>query len=492
MTTSTLSRACLCPSDNRENEPRVPELASSALESYVSVSCFDELAALKPKKRRNSGGEEVALRLDGLDTNSDARVRFFSIRQKKSKRSLLRVSASLINLVSPSRNKNESCSFKVPSSPLRPVPAASPYKPPRPSPAKRRVQLSWVDSFGSNGDDKCTLSHHEIKRQEAIYELYQGERDMLEDLTNITKFYRDPLLKLGLISQEEARMFFGNIDSLIPVHEELINRLREQRKPDGRTENIGQHIHDWADHLSVYVQYCANQIKAKAVFDEKKNEPAMDDFLQRCLASPFSRKLDLWTLLDGARGRFVKYPLLVRAILKYLERLEKVIKKADEETGVARCEHSKSCLLYLFDDQKIPEIEQSTALLCNGCMKNVKGSKLFVFLFERAVVVTRSTHQQGRQMYQVYRQPMPVSELQVEDLPDGEVKLGSFRNAFGQGSQIAKNVIRISFKDSEKGQSHTLLANDEHDKRQWMQAFRKVTSCVEEVSENSNISKAKH
>ena len=77
-------------------------------------------------------------------------------------------------------------------------------------------------------------------------------------------------------------------------------------------------------------------------------------------------------------------------------------------------------------------------------MKNTKGSKLFVFLFDRAIVVTRSTHQQGRQMYQVYRQPIPVSELLVEDLPDGEVKLGSFRNAFGQGNQIGKHLNWIN------------------------------------------------
>lgn len=481
---------------NEEEIFKVPLTRKSS--RRLSLTAGFELPRFRKRKLDKENDGEDNLSICSLDVSSTS-----SAAKRKSKRSLLRVSASLINLVSPSRNKTDNCNFKVPSSPLRPLPTASPYKPPRPSPAKRRVQLSWVDSFGScaGEDDKCVtsaLSHHEIKRQEAIYELYQGERDMLEDLTNITKFYRDPLLKLGLISQAEARTFFGNMESLLPVHEELINRLQEQRKPDGRTENIGQHIHDWADRLSVYVQYCANQIKAKAMFDEKKNEPAIDDFLQRCLASPFSRKLDLWTLLDGARGRFIKYPLLVRAILKYtqnsddvyhlekaLERLEKIIKKADEETGVAKCEHSKSCLVYLFEDQKIPEIEQSTALLCSGCMKNTKGNKLFVFLFDRAVVVTRSTQQQGRQMYQVYRQPIPVSELLVEDLPDGEVKLGSFRNAFGQGNQLAKNLIRISFPDGEKAQAHTLLANDEHDKRQWMQAFLKVASCVEQVADNN-------
>uniref|UniRef100_A0A0B6ZV76 PH domain-containing protein n=1 Tax=Arion vulgaris TaxID=1028688 RepID=A0A0B6ZV76_9EUPU len=81
-------------------------------------------------------------------------------------------------------------------------------------------------------------------------------------------------------------------------------------------------------------------------------------------------------------------------------------------------------------------------------------------------------------MYQIYRQPIPATELVVEDLPDGEVKMGSFRSAFGQGGQTAKNLIRLSFQDTDRGQSHTLIISDEHDKRQWMQAFNKVASKI--------------
>ena len=49
--------------------------------------------------------------------------------------------------------------------------------------------------------------------------------------------------------------------------------------------------------LSEYISFCANQVFGKALLDEKKNDPAVDDFLQRCQDSPFSRKLDLWGLL---------------------------------------------------------------------------------------------------------------------------------------------------------------------------------------------------
>lgn len=69
--------------------------------------------------------------------------------------------------------------------------------------------------------------------------------------------------------------------------------------------------------LSAYTPYCSNQVKAKALLDQKKQDRRVQDFLQRCLQSPFSRKLDLWNFLDIPRSRLVKYPLLLREILKH-------------------------------------------------------------------------------------------------------------------------------------------------------------------------------
>lgn len=45
----------------------------------------------------------------------------------------------------------------------------------------------------------------------------------------------------------------------------------------------------------------------------------------------------------------------------------------------------------------------------------------------------------------------------------------------------AKNVFRISFMDNSLGQSHTVMANDEHDKRQWMLSFQRVTSHIVKI-----------
>lgn len=62
--------------------------------------------------------------------------------------------------------------------------------------------------------------------------------------------------------------------------------------------------------------------------------------------------------------------------------------------------------------------------------------KLYVFLFQDILVLTRPVTRNERQAYQVYRQPIPVQELILEDLQDGDVKMGgSFRGAFGNSDK---------------------------------------------------------
>ena len=101
--------------------------------------------------------------------------------------------------------------------------------------------------------------------------------------------------------------------------------------------------------LNAYKDYCSNQLAAKAMLDQKKQDKRVQDFLQRCLESPFSRKLDLWSFLDIPRSRLVKYPLLLREILRHtppdhpdVASLEKAVCYA-----CSILSQSQSCCFYL-------------------------------------------------------------------------------------------------------------------------------------------------
>ncbi|XP_077428932.1 rho guanine nucleotide exchange factor 3 isoform X4 [Vanacampus margaritifer] len=356
--------------------------------------------------------------------------------------------------------------------------------------AKRRDSKLWSETFDVHLGAAQTLSPKDIKRQEAIFELSQGEQDLVEDLKLAKKAYHDPMLKLSIMTEQELNQIFGTLDSLIPLHEDLLRRLCEARKPDGSTEHVGQILTDWLPCLSSYTAYCSNQVWAKALLDQKKQDRRVQDFLQRCQQSPFSRKLDLWNFLDIPRSRLVKYPLLLREILKHtheqhrdrlhLDRAMLLVQSAladiDKRTGESECQFYKDRLLFTEVGHRDALIERSRTLSCHGELKNNRGLKLHVFLFQDVLVITRSVSLNEQPVsYQLCRQPIPIRQLDLEDLLDGETRVGgSIRGAFSNNERT-KNFFRVSYRVSGGApQSHCFQASDAFNKQQWINCIRQA------------------
>ncbi|XP_026053530.1 rho guanine nucleotide exchange factor 3 isoform X2 [Carassius auratus] len=359
-----------------------------------------------------------------------------------------------------------------------------------PANTKRRDSKLWSETFDLGLGHM--LSSEEIKRQEAIFELSQGEQDLIEDLKLAKKAYRDPMLKLSIMSEHELNQIFGTLDSLIPLHEDLLSRLREVRKPDGSTDHVGHILVDWLPCLETYNSYCSNQVAAKALLDHKKQDHRVHDFLQRCLESPFSRKLDLWSFLDIPRSRLVKYPLLLREILKHtpsehpdrqhlhhaMNMIQSIVADINTQTGESECRYYKERLLYLESGQRDLLIDSSRILSCHGQLKNNRGVKLHVFLFQDVLVVTRAVTQNEQLCYQLHQQPIPVRDLEWEDLQDGEMRLGgSIRGAFSN-SERTKNFFRVSFRSGGQLQMHCFQASDAFNKQQWLNCIRQAKEAV--------------
>uniref|UniRef100_UPI00398F7084 neuroepithelial cell-transforming gene 1 protein isoform X2 n=1 Tax=Pristiophorus japonicus TaxID=55135 RepID=UPI00398F7084 len=472
---------CVCLQDSLLGHSRPPLRRGSSF-TFLTPGPWD--FTLK-RKRRAKDDDVISLCSLDIKEPSNKRVRPLS-----------RVT-SLANLISPSKNgavrrfgqtlqrsitfrsenKSPSCSQKLCS------------KASAPTPPKRRNSKLWSETLDMS--TKKNFSSKEIKRQEAIFELYRGEQDLIEDLKLARKAYHDPMLKLSIMTEEELTQIFGALDSYIPLHEDLLTKLAKATKQDGTVEQIGHILVSWLPRLDEYKEYCSNQLAAKALLDQKKQDRRVQDFLQRCLESPFSRKLDLWSFLDIPRSRLVKYPLLLKEILRHTPNghsdqksledaiaiIQGVLSDINVKKGESDCQYYIDKLDYLDERQKDARIESSKALLCHGELRNNRGTKLYVFLFQEIVVMTRPVSRNDRQCYQVYRQPIPVEELLLEDLQDGDTKMGgSFRGAFGN-SDKAKNIFRVRFRHTTQGQSsHTLQANDIYNKQQWMNCLRNAMS----------------
>ncbi|XP_072305944.1 rho guanine nucleotide exchange factor (GEF) 3, like isoform X2 [Eucyclogobius newberryi] len=366
----------------------------------------------------------------------------------------------------------------LPPTPLRPRTKASSFP-------RRRNSQCWSDTVESHD-----LTAKEIKRQEVIYELTQGERQLIEDLSLVKKVYYEPMLKLDIMTERELGQIFGTLDSLIPMHKDLLERLERLRGSEKTVGEIGPTLLNWFPCLEAYVTYCCNQVGAKALLDQKKSEKRVEHFLRLCQESSFSRKLDLWNFLDLPRSRLVKYPLLLKEIQKCtppehpdedtlpdaLEMIQSVIAEVNKKTGEAECQFYRRGLTYLEESQRLPEIQQSHFLYCHGELKNNKGQRLHVFLFELALVLTRpGEDKDGGQAFSVYRQPLPNSLLNLEEIPDGEAGGGgAFRGAFTGGNDKVKNCFRVSSRGRSKANSYSLQANDSFSKQQWITSLRQA------------------
>ena len=121
---------------------------------------------------------------------------------------------------------------------------------------------------------------------------------------------------------------------------------------------------------------------------------------------------------------------------------------------------------------------QLLRLLLKGILCILFFQKLHVFLFQEVLVITRAVTHNEQLCYQLYQQPIPMNDLLLEDLQDGEVRLGgSLRGAFSNNERI-KNFFRVSFKNGSQSQTHSLQANDTFNKQQWLNCIRQAKETV--------------
>jgi len=358
----------------------------------------------------------------------------------------------------------------------------------------RKFRAAWSETC--DGEKlKQTMTATEIERQNVLYELFSEEQQMIENLGLAQRVYRNGMKTLNILTDVELKQIFGPLEDILPLHEDLLYRL----KPKGNSsiDAVGQIYLEWFQRIrSSYVSYCSNLINAKELLDAKRCEEngRVDDYLKRCTDSGFSRKLDLWDFLDQPRSRLMKYPILFkrihkrtkdghedkRILLETINIVEELINDVSQATSVQICSNILAKLVYTNDEQKHPLIERQTHLVCQGELKNNRGQKLNVFLFDQILLFTRLATRNGLKSYQLTNYPIPIEFLRIEDIEDGvkipELSSGSFSRTLA-GSKPARNVFRCSSSDSTNNNrniSMLLQARDMYDKQQWLSAFRSI------------------
>lgn len=89
------------------------------------------------------------------------------------------------------------------------------------------------------------LSRSEIRRQEAIYELYCGETVLLNELHTLRSFYYEPMSTAEIFTCEELATVFGDFVNLVEIHSNLRDELFKLRDRYGVTRTVGPTLLNW-------------------------------------------------------------------------------------------------------------------------------------------------------------------------------------------------------------------------------------------------------
>jgi hypothetical protein len=113
-----------------------------------------------------------------------------------------------------------------------------------------------------------------VKRQEVIHEFYITEVDYREDLEVITGLYMKNIKSLNIVDAADFQTLFSNVEELLPVSCDLIDRFRVRRKRDhGVVQEVGDVLLETALKLAhIYEIYCSNFMLATQYLQDKSKE----------------------------------------------------------------------------------------------------------------------------------------------------------------------------------------------------------------------------
>eukprot|EP01156_Anaeramoeba_ignava_P022240 Anaeramoba_ignava/c20412_g1_i2.p2 GENE.c20412_g1_i2~~c20412_g1_i2.p2 ORF type:complete len:330 (-),score=87.67 c20412_g1_i2:1450-2439(-) len=173
-------------------------------------------------------------------------------------------------------------------------------------------------------NEEKRLMRHKRLREKAVQEVLSTERTYVERLQLLMEKFVKPLeeqthIKHGLISSEQFKSLFSNIDSILFLHIDTL-KFFEQRFASNfdSSREIADIFLKFVGFLKVYSEYCQNYDNSIKVLDDlvKKNQKFVD-FIDECHNSPEIQGLNISSLLILPVQRIPRYNLLIQTILKY-------------------------------------------------------------------------------------------------------------------------------------------------------------------------------
>ncbi|KIY71876.1 CNH-domain-containing protein [Cylindrobasidium torrendii FP15055 ss-10] len=319
----------------------------------------------------------------------------------------------------------------------------------------------WIHSVPQEIVD--SVSDAEKRRQEAINEVIYTERDFVRDM----EYLRDVWIKRlqesdDIIPAERRTQFleqvFWNLFDIIAVNSRVRDALLKRQKSYAVVEKIGDILRDAVPHFAPFVSYGAHQLYGKYEFErEKGSNPAFAAFVEATERFPESRKLELNAYLTKPTTRLARYPLLLEAVLKHtaddnpdkkllpevIAEVRKFLARVNEESGKTENRFNLAQLdkqlVWRTDRVDLHLLDEGRELVYKGPL-NKRDGEITVYLFDHALLFTKTVKIKQHDQLRVYRPPIPLELLCIMSSEDSNI--ATLKPRKGQSLVKASSVNR--------------------------------------------------
>ncbi|KAJ1796854.1 RHO1 GDP-GTP exchange protein 2 [Coemansia sp. RSA 2399] len=317
-----------------------------------------------------------------------------------------------------------------------------------------------------------SVSRKELDRQERLYEVFYGEKDYVRDLCILRDLYMKPLHNGDIVREDRRKNFitkvFKNALAILAENMELHKALEKRQKEEFVCYQVGDVFLQFVQHLEAYLEYCANQPYSMHFLDaEKRNNKRLVEFLEKTDRRPECRKLGVQHFLTRPPTRLARYPLVLRAVLKYtpeghpdretipyvIGRIESMLQRINLETGKAQnrlrlfrvddkleCSVADRNNLRLTDEQR--KLVRDSPLRKRGGSEN---SAIQVMLLDHMLLMckVKTDSQTGDEKYTIYKHPIPLQLLTICN-PDDPNSTRPRMAARRDSSSASNNIVSPS------------------------------------------------
>ena len=205
-----------------------------------------------------------------------------------------------------------------------------------------------------------SISSKELKRQEAIYEVYVTEKNFVKSLETIRDSIIKTLAETNIIPQDIRKNFikhvFAHVNDIYSVNKRFLDSLKD-RIDTMYTQNylisgIGDVLLKWIPFFEPFVFYIASRPYAKYLMETQRQvNPYFSRFDEDLMNSKLRHGID--SFLSQGVSRPGRYVLLVKEIIKNtnsetkdyetlnkcLDQLNSLMKRIDKASGAAQDRH---------------------------------------------------------------------------------------------------------------------------------------------------------